>query len=274
MLSDTSPDVERRMYDIYRRMPAWRKCQLVADAYTGARQLHDAGHRLRHPSATEFEVNRAWAEVTLGNGPWLDRLRFHAMSSVTEQTNAIKYVIRVLDDLNIRYAIGGSYASSTHGVPRYTQDADITVEPFPWKERLFALRFPAEEFYVSEDAIRDALSRHASFNIIHLNSGFKIDIFVRKDRAFDREVMARRIKASVFGADESEYGIITAEDAILLKLEWFRLGGETSDRQWSDVHGVLMTQGDRLDAAYLDHWAAEIGVKDLLVRARAECATR
>ena len=270
-LSDTSPDVERRMYDIYRNMPAWRKIQLVTEAYRGARRLHEAGCRLRQPGATTADVNRAWANVTLGVGPWSEQLRIKSVTPQNEQDAAIKAVIAALDALYIRYAIGGSYASSAHGVPRYTHDADITVEPFPWKERLFALRFPAEEFYVSEEAIREALARRARFNIIHLHSGFKIDIFIRKDRSFDREVLARRMKARVFVGDESEYGLITPEDSILMKLEWFRMGGETSEKQWTDIHGVLMTQGDRLDIAYLDRWAAEIGVKDLLDRARAAC---
>jgi hypothetical protein len=120
--------------------------------------------------------------------------------------------------------------------------------------------------------IRDAVARRASFNLIHLNSGFKIDVFVQKDRPYDREVLARRRKAPVFGESEGEFGVIAAEDSILLKLECFRIGGETSEKQWTDVIGILKTQGDRLDAAYLDRWAVEIGVKDLLDRIRAECA--
>jgi len=118
--------------------------------------------------------------------------------------------------------------------------------------------------------IRDAMSRRASINILHLLTGFKIDIFVQKNRPFDREVLARRIKTPVFGESEGEFGLITAEDTILLKLEWYRLGGEISDRQWNDILGVMKTQRDRLDTAYLDHWAIEIGVKDLLDRVRTQ----
>jgi hypothetical protein len=143
-LSDTHPEAERRMYDIYRRMSPMRKFQLIAEAHTVARQLHAAGHAMRNPGASSTDVNREWALMTLGSGPWMDRVRFDAMSPVTEQVRAIQTAIAALDVLNIRYAIGGSYASSAHGVPRYTQDADITVEPFPGKERLFARRFPAD----------------------------------------------------------------------------------------------------------------------------------
>ena len=269
-LSDTSPDVERRMYAAYRAMPPWRKMQLVSDAYHVARQLHAAGHRLRDPSASEADVCRAWSLMTLGPGPWQDRMRFDVMTQPAEHIRPVKFLIAVLDDLNVRYAIGGSLASSVHGASRYTQDADITVEPFPGKERLFALRFPADEYYADESMIRDAVARRASFNVLHLHTAFKIDVFVQKDRAFDREVLARRVKAPVFGESEGEFGVITAEDSILLKLEWYRLGGGVSDRQWNDVIGVMKTQGDRLDSAYLDQWAGEIGVRDLLDRVRAE----
>jgi hypothetical protein len=269
-LSDTAPEVERLMYEAYRRMSPARKWKLVSDAYTVARQLHAAGHTMRHPGASQADINRAWAMMTLGPGPWIDRMEFATMPPPTEHVQAIKYVVSVLDDLNIRYAIGGSYASSTHGAVRQTQDADIAVEPFPGKERLFALRFPASEYYADEQMIRDAVARRSSFNILHLLTSFKIDIFVQKDRPFDHEFLARRIKARVFGDSEGEFGVVTAEDSVLLKLEWYRIGGEISDKQWGDITAVLKTQGDRLDTAYLDHWATEIGVKDLLDRVRSQ----
>jgi hypothetical protein len=272
-LSDTAPEVERLMFAAYRSMPPARKMKLIADAYVVARQLHSSGYRLRHPEASLADLSRAWSILALGPGPWIDRMRFEVMSPSAEHIVAIKCTTQVLDDLNIRYAIGGSLASSIHGQPRYTQDADIAVEPFPGKERSFALRFPSDEYYVDESMIRDAVIRRASFNILHLLTGFKIDVFVQKDRQFDRELLARSIKAPVFGESEGEFGLITAEDIILLKLEWYRLGGEISDRQWNDIIGVVKTQFDRLDGAYLDHWASEIGVKDLFdrVRQQTEC---
>jgi hypothetical protein len=191
--------------------------------------------------------------MTLGPGPWMARMRFDAMLPPAEHVRAIKFVVSVLDDLDIRYAIGGSLASSVHGHSRHTQDADITVEPFPGKEKLFAMRFPPDEYYADEQMIRDAAARRASSNILDLHTSFKIDVFVQKDRSFDRELLARRIKAAVFAESDGEFGVVTAEDTLLLKLEWYRTKGEMSDKQWGDILGVMKTQGDRLDAAHLDH---------------------
>ena len=102
-------------------------------------------------------------------------------------------------------------------------------------------------------------------------TGYIINIFVRKDDPFERSAFTRRVPFPMPGAPEQQLQLHSAEDIILFKLRWFRLGGETSEKQWTDIHGVLMTQGDRLDIAYLDRWAVEIGVKDLLDRARATC---
>ncbi|MBX9582278.1 MAG: hypothetical protein K2X87_18395 [Gemmataceae bacterium] len=269
-LSDTPPEVERLLAEAYRRMPAGRKGQLVAEQNRFARALHAAGHRMRNPAATPADVGREWAALTLGPGPWLDRMDFATMSPAPDHVRPLRHLTTVLDDLNIRYAVGGSFASSLHGYPRQTHDADLTVEPFPGQERLFALRFPADEYYADEAMARDAVARRSRFNLLHLPTGFKIDLFVRKGRPFDRELLARRVEAPVFGEGEGEFGVVTAEEVILLKLEWFRLGGETSDRQWNDVLGVLRVQADRLDAAYLDRWAAEIGVKDRLDQVRGQ----
>jgi hypothetical protein len=146
----------------------------------------------------------------------------------------------------------------------------LTVEPFAGREDEFANRFPTDEYYADANMIRDAIARRSSFNILHLHTMFKVDVFIRKDRPFDVTMLGRRIAAPVFGPAEGEFNVITPEDTILLKLEWFRIGGEISDRQWHDVLGVMRTQAGRLDDGYLDRWAAELGVKDLLDRARGE----
>lgn len=190
-----------------------------------------------------------------------------------ENLRVMREVIGVLTDLGIEYALGGSWASSLQGEPRFTNDADITAEPFPGREAAFCGRF-GPDYYVSLPAVQEAVSRRSSFNLIHLDSGYKVDVFIRKDRPFDQSVMRRRVLKQLHDTPGPPIMVVSPEDIILLKLEWYRLGKEISDRQWNDVLGVLKTQAGRLDDAYLDHWAADLGISDLLARAREELKSR
>ncbi|MGH7169006.1 MAG: hypothetical protein ACRELG_01845 [Gemmataceae bacterium] len=189
------------------------------------------------------------------------------MEQNKENVAVIQEITAVLARLNVPYAVGGSWASSLLGKPRFTEDADLTVEPFLGKEAAFCAAF-GEDYYVSQPMIEDAIRRRSSFNIIHWPSGFKVDLFIRKDRPFEASVLARR---HIYPLPEGQtFTLVSPEDIILLKLERYRLGGGASERQWSDVLGVIQVQADKLDAAYLDHWAADLGVSDLLQRARQE----
>jgi hypothetical protein len=186
-----------------------------------------------------------------------------------DNLRVLLHVIAALNHLGIAYALGGSWASALLGQPRFTDDADLTVEPFPGKEDQLCASF-GPDYYVSLEAVRDAMRRRSSFNIIHTPTSFKIDIFVQKDRSFDRSAMARRRPMVLSEAPEQPILFVSAEDIILFKLEWYRIGGETSERQWTDILGVLKVQGRNLDADYLNHYAAELHVTDLLESARRE----
>lgn len=189
------------------------------------------------------------------------------MESDQKNVAIVQEVAAVLDRLEIPYAVGGSWASSLLGKPRLTHDVDMTVEPFPGKETAFCASF-SDDYYVSLPMIQDALRRRSSFNIIHWATGFKVDLFVRKERPFDASVLSRRYVHPL--SEGRSLTVVSPEDVILLKLEWYRLGGCTSERQLEDVRGVLQMQAGKLDQAYLDHWAAGLGVSDLLQRARQE----
>jgi hypothetical protein len=184
---------------------------------------------------------------------------------ISEQIAVTLLVIDALEKLNVRYLIGGSLASALYGVPRATMDADLVADLRMENAEPLA-RALASAFYVDAEMIRDAIRQQRSFNVIHLETAFKVDIFVRKQRAFDESQLARRIKYVVATDPERTAFVASAEDTILAKLEWYRLGGETSERQWRDVLGIIKTQGERLDAAYLRYWAAQLGVADLLER--------
>ena len=268
--SDTSPEATRILDGVYRRMSPARKWALMGDLYRTGRRLHAAGVRLREPNATPAQVHARWVADHVGDCPGLERQDGAAgMDQPTENLLVLHEVLAAFESLGIAYAIGGSLASGIHGITRYTSDADVSVEPFEGREKELAARF-GPDYYVSVDAIRQALRDRATFNIINTSVGFKVDVFIRKDRPFDRSMMARRVFATMADAPDRPIAIVTAEDSILLKLEWYRLGGEMSDRQWSDILGIFRVQAGRLDPAYLDRWAAELGVADLLAGARRD----
>lgn len=175
-------------------------------------------------------------------------------------------LIEVLDQLGIQYAIGGSLASSAYGIVRFTQDADITVPRFPDKVALFVNHLEGR-FYVSQDAVVQANHLRTSFNLIHFETAFKIDVFVEKDTAFDRRLLLRRKRLDLQGVDPNSLYFVSPEDVILLKLRRYSEGGQVSERQWRDVLGVMAVQGEALDVHYLKGQAQALGLTPLLDRA-------
>jgi len=178
-------------------------------------------------------------------------------------------VIDAFDALGIPYQVGGSFASSVHGIPRQTQDIDFVVELDDARVEGLVARLAAD-FHADAEGARAALRGRDSFNLIHLESGIKIDLFVRGDGPFDREEFSRGRPEILVAEPERRIVVKSPEDTVLRKLSWYREGGEVSDRQWTDVLGILRTQGARLDADYLEHWARRLGVDDLLRKARGE----
>ena len=178
-------------------------------------------------------------------------------------------VVNVFEKLNIPYLVGGSLASAVHGVIRSTVDTDIVADIHP--ESVDELTKLLEgEFYINPGMILDAIEHQSSFNIIHLETMFKVDVFILKQRPFDLTQMQRRILQIISDEPPQSAYFTTAEDIILAKLEWFRSGGEVSERQWNDILGVLRVQANRLDLNYLGKWAKELAVSDLLLQALRE----
>ena len=178
-------------------------------------------------------------------------------------------VTDVFEKLSIAYLIGGSLASTLYGMIRTTQDSDIVAEmrlehlqPF-----LSALQ---DEFYIDEEMIADSIRHNSSFNIIHRETMFKVDVFIPRPRPYLRSQLARAQKQTFTFETEVSAKFASPEDTVLSKLEWYRMGGEVSDRQWRDILGVLKTRAGELDLAYLKKWAIELKVTDVLERALKE----
>jgi hypothetical protein len=189
-----------------------------------------------------------------------------------ENEKVIERLADVLDSLGIRYAIGGSVASALYGTVRFTRDADISVEPFlPVADRLYELL--QAEFYISREAMEEALKSHGSFNVIHFETAFKIDLFIQGSRELEGRLLERRHMLRLSEESTRDVSVVSPEDIILLKLGWFRQTECTSQRQWDDALGVLAVQGDALDFDYLNTSARELGLEELLNRARGEAQT-
>ena len=191
---------------------------------------------------------------------------------LTEPLAVTQQVVNVLESLDIPYFIGGSLASAVHGVVRATMDVDLVADMRLEQVEPFVQRL-GEDFYADAAMIRDAIRRRSSFNLLHLQTMFKVDIFIRRQRAYDRSQFERRISQTLSLEPEMTAYIASPEDTILAKLEWYRQGGEISDRQWRDVRNVIDVQADRLDWAYLRQWAAQLNLSDLLERVRNESRT-
>jgi hypothetical protein len=183
--------------------------------------------------------------------------------------DAILPVIKAFDRSVILYYIGGSIASSAWGVARATMDVDMVSELK--KEQVHPLtEMLKSEYYIDEIMIFDAIKRKSSFNIIHLETMFKIDIFLKKSNLYSDEAFKRKRKENLGEDGDAEFYISSSEDIILNKLDWFRMGGEVAERQWNDILGVMKVQGKLLDKEYLYKWAEELRVKDLLEKAFTE----
>lgn len=185
------------------------------------------------------------------------------------QTIAIKKLTDVLDELKISYAIGGSIASSIYGTPRFTQDADITIQSFSSAaEQLYEKL--KNDFYVGKEAMLQTLKSGGSFNIIHLETVFKIDLFIQTDSDFEKSLLARSRKINISKSIDKPFCLVSPEDIILLKLRWYKQTGCDSERQWSDVLGVLSVQKNSLDFDYLKNWANKLELNELLQKAITE----
>jgi len=270
LFPDTKPEAEAVLVDLMRKTPGWRKLRMVGQLNRMVRVNLSSGLRQRFPDASEAELRRRLADILLGPELALKAYGPEMTSAMNEEPLAVMMqVIKALKQLQIPYFIGGSIASNFYGVARSTLDADIVAAIRPDQvDVLVELLQPV--FYIDAGAIRDAVQRKRCFNAIHLATMFKVDIFVAGEDAFTREQFHRRQSQVVMQEPEQTAFIATVEDMILTKLQWYKAGGGVSDRQWRDVLEMLKACREQLDSEYLERWATELGVDELLEKARKE----
>jgi hypothetical protein len=177
---------------------------------------------------------------------------------------AIRRVLKALESAGVPYMLTGSFASSFHGAPRTTQDVDIVIAPTLGSLQRLISEFPEDRYYVSREAALQAYGSESLFNVIDMDSGWKIDFIVRKSRPFSVEEFERRREAELLG---TTMYVASAEDVILSKLEWAKMTG--SERQIADVTGILRTQGTDVDVDYVKRWVAALVLQNEWERASA-----
>lgn len=183
---------------------------------------------------------------------------------------ALTPVTKAFDQLSIQYYIGGSVASSIYGMARATMDVDIVADI----RKFHILKLKAlleEEYYIDEDMINGAINSFSSFNLIHFETAFKIDIFIYKDEPHQRNAIERKVKDKFDEELDLEYYFSAPEDIIIAKLQWFIQGNKVSERQWLDIIGVIKVQAQNLDISYLESWSKKLGIYTLLKKAFLEC---
>jgi predicted nucleotidyltransferase len=176
----------------------------------------------------------------------------------------------VLAELGIQYVVVGSFASSARGFQRATRDVDILAKIGLEQVESIYERLTGR-YYVDRLSIRSAVLNRSHFNAIHLASMFKVDVFVPSDSdRLSQQQLHRHLPEKLSPDSDAIVYMATAEDTLLAKLIWYRKGHQVSDRQWADVLGIIRLQGERLDLVYLEDWAAQLGLTELLNRALDE----
>jgi hypothetical protein len=176
-----------------------------------------------------------------------------------EQSDLLRYVAEVFERLGLRYFVTGSTASIFYGEPRLTNDIDVVLDLPPDRVGALLAAFPPQDFYFSADAARAAVAQRSQFNIIHPESGLKVDVMIAKDTPFDHSRLARAARLRL--GPDYEATFASPEDVIIKKMEFFREGG--SEKHLRDIASMLKISGSQIDCTYIARWAHDLGLDEI-----------
>lgn len=176
-----------------------------------------------------------------------------------KQAELLSRTIAILERIGIPYMVVGSVASSTYGDPRMTRDIDIVVDLDEASAQQLCDAFPPDDYYVSREAALDATLHRTQFNVLHPDSANKIDFMVAGHDAWGREQVRRRQRVLIL--PDTEGFAASPEDIILSKMRYYQEGG--SEKHLRDISSMLTISRDRIDRAYIERWAATLGVTQI-----------
>ncbi|MFC2074761.1 DUF6036 family nucleotidyltransferase [Bdellovibrionota bacterium] len=177
---------------------------------------------------------------------------------MTGPLEVLRDVVSRFESAEIDYFLIGSLASMYYGKPRFTNDIDLVVKIKPSNIKQFEKLFPIEDYYCPPfEVLRDEVVRGGSFNLIHHESGIKVDIVVLKQTEFYDFEYKRRKKVKLT-ADFEAY-IASPEDIIIKKLDFYREGG--SEKHLDDIREIVASVD--IDLVYLDKWLSHFGLNKI-----------
>jgi hypothetical protein len=186
------------------------------------------------------------------------------MASASGVESILERLSSALATAQVPYMLTGSFASSLHGSPRVTHDIDIVIAPTLGSLNQLLKQFPEEQYYASREAALQAYGSEGMFNVIDLETGWKVDFIIRKQRPFSLEEFERRREAEIEGA---RIFVASPEDVIVAKLEWAKLG--ESERQLRDAASIVATRGSELDEAYISRWVERLDLQTQWEKAKS-----
>jgi hypothetical protein len=255
---DTTVDAIRVQHRALRRLGLSGRAAMTFQLGDNLRGISESGIRFHHPEFSNQQVRAATARRTLGRelaGELGARL---GQGAAMSQQDFFSKIVSAIQTAGIPYMVVGSLASSFHGDPRATRDADIVIRPDKQSLERFLLQIEGE-FYVSPEAARQAMQNHSMFNVIDAASGWKVDLIIASPSRFAEQSFSRRVSANLMGM---EVAVQSPEDTILSKLSWGKDSG--SEMQYRDALGVALQQWENLDFEHLRRWGVELDVSEML----------
>src|SRR4030067_1457193 len=171
----------------------------------------------------------------------------------------LQKIVEVFERLQIPYLVTGSVASMAYGEPRLTNDIDIVAAIEVRHMQGLLKAFPEDEFFVTEEMIKDAISNLGQFNIIHPASGLKVDVILKRNSPFDNSRFSRSRR--IHPAESYEAYFAAPEDVIIKKMEYYKDGG--AEKHLRDITGILRISGDEIDPVYITEWSERLGLTEI-----------